>query len=87
MPTFLRKGPALPAVDQCGVVTGLPMGLAKFVPMAYVRTKICEASLPFRAGLPGKEDGHFCTAPLDPALPGEAYGEQAGQRRLGNSRK
>jgi hypothetical protein len=60
MHTFLRKGPPLPAVDHCGVVTGLLMGLAKFVPMAYVRTKICEASPPFRAGLAGgrpvKED-------------------------------
>ena len=28
-----------------------------------------EASPLFRAGLPGKEDGHFCIAPLDPALP------------------
>ncbi len=28
----------------------------------------CEASPPFRAGLPGKEKGHFCIAPLDPAL-------------------
>jgi len=38
-----------------------------------------EASPPSRAGLPGKEDCHFCIAPLDPALPDEACGEQAGQ--------
>jgi hypothetical protein len=39
----------------------------------------CEASPPSRAGLPGKEDCHFCIAPLDPALPDGACGEQAGQ--------
>ena len=38
-----------------------------------------EASPPSRAGLPGKEDCHFCIAPLDPALPDGACGEQAGQ--------
>ena len=38
-----------------------------------------EASPLFRAGLPGKEDGHFCIAPLDPALPDGACGERAGQ--------
>ena len=47
-----------------------------------------EASPLFRAGrLPGEEDGHFCIAPLDPALPdgGSACvsasrgGERAGQ--------
>jgi len=38
-----------------------------------------EASQPSGAGLPGKEDCHFCIAPLDPALPDGACGEQAGQ--------
>ena len=38
-----------------------------------------EASPCFRTGLPGKEDKHFTIAPLDPALPGGACGEQAGQ--------
>jgi hypothetical protein len=32
-----------------------------------------------RAYAPGKEDCHFCIAPLDPALPDGACGEQAGQ--------
>jgi len=32
-----------------------------------------------RAYAPGKEDCHFCIAPLDPALSGGACGEQAGQ--------
>jgi hypothetical protein len=32
-----------------------------------------------RAYAPGKEDCHFCMAPLDPALPDGACGEQAGQ--------
>ncbi|MEA3427910.1 MAG: hypothetical protein U9Q84_01545 [Thermodesulfobacteriota bacterium] len=32
-----------------------------------------------KAGLPGKEDKHFCIAPLDPALKDGACGEQAGQ--------
>jgi len=41
-----------------------------------------EASPPFQAGLPGKEEKHFCIALLDPALPGGACGEHAGHRRL-----
>jgi len=47
--------------------------------MAGYGLKICEASPPSRAGLPGEEDCHFCIAPLDPALPDGACGEQAGQ--------
>jgi hypothetical protein len=35
-----------------------------------------------RAYAPGKEDCHFCIAPLDPAPPGGACGEQAGQPGL-----
>ncbi len=46
-----------------------------------------EASPLFRAGVlpggsasqPGEEDGHFCIAPIDPALPDGVYGERAGQ--------
>ncbi len=38
-----------------------------------------EAFSLFRAGLPGKEDGHFWIAPLDPALLDGACGERAGQ--------
>jgi hypothetical protein len=37
-----------------------------------------EASPPFRAGLPGKEGGHFCVAPLDPRFQAGLCGEQAG---------
>jgi hypothetical protein len=51
-----------------------------------------EASPPFRAGLPGKEDEHSCIAPLDPALMdgGSALrqhcvsGERAGQALIRN---
>jgi hypothetical protein len=39
----------------------------------------CEAPRLKRRGLPGKEDKHFCIAPLDPALKDGACGEQAGQ--------
>jgi len=46
-----------------------------------------EASPPFRAGLPGKEDRHFCIAPLDPALPGGACGEHAGQQPVRGCQK
>ena len=53
----------------------------------FKRFKKCEASPRFRAGglpygsasQPGKEASHFYKAPLDPALPGGACGEQAGQ--------
>jgi len=41
-----------------------------------------EASPPSRAGLPGKEDRHFCMAPLDPALKDGACGEHAGQKHI-----
>jgi len=43
--------------------------------------EMSEASPPSRAGLPGKEDCHFCIAPLDPALPDGACAEQAGQAK------
>jgi hypothetical protein len=39
-----------------------------------------EASPPFRAGLPGKENGLFCIAPLDNTHPGGACGQHAGQK-------
>jgi hypothetical protein len=46
-----------------------------------------------RAYAPGKESGHFCIAPLDPALPGGGSalrqhfvrGKHAGQRALNSS--
>ncbi|NVM20962.1 MAG: protease inhibitor I42 family protein [Desulfobacterales bacterium] len=49
------------------------------VVFSVLATSTCEASTCFRTGLPGKEDKHFTIAPLDPALPDGACGEQAGQ--------
>jgi hypothetical protein len=55
--------------------------VAKQVDFPTISNPASEASPPFQAGLPGKEEKHFCIAPLDPALPGGACGEHAGQKR------
>ncbi|NVM20925.1 MAG: hypothetical protein HWN68_04010 [Desulfobacterales bacterium] len=68
-----------------------PIGLSDIIGRAAEKLKCKirenEASPCFRTGVlpygsasqPGKEDKHFTIAPLDPALPDGACGEQAGQ--------
>jgi hypothetical protein len=62
----------------------LLVGVGNFMPDNHIQRTVKPPRPPgrgfaSRAYAPGKEDCHFCIAPLDPAPPDGACGEQAGQ--------